>query len=72
MHVKWKIFYCYVKNYEVLSMFALFQILLWSLFPFLENALWFHFSENGPIAVLGYLPKLKRSLQLAFDAVSPR
>ena len=70
MHVKWKIF-CYVKKYEVLSMFALFQILLWSLFPFLENALLFHLSDNGPIAVLDFLPKLKRSLQLAFDAVSP-
>ena len=48
MHVKWKIFDLYVKNYIILSIFTLFQLLLWSSFAFLKTALWFHFSENGP------------------------
>ena len=51
MHVKWKIFDWYVKNYNILSIFTLFQLLLWSLFAFLKMALWFHFSENGPIDI---------------------
>ena len=48
MHVKCKILDWYLKNYEVLSMFTLFQLLLSSLFAFLKMALWFHLSENGP------------------------
>ena len=50
MHVKLKIFDWYAKNYNSLSIFTHFQLLLWSLFAFLEMALWFHFSDNGPDA----------------------
>ena len=34
------------KNYNTLSIFTLFGLLLWNLFTFLKRALWFHFSEN--------------------------
>ena len=43
--------YWYVKNLEVLSMITPLQLLLRSSFAFLEMALWFHFSENGPTAM---------------------
>ena len=47
MQVKWKVFDWYVKNYNILSIFTLFQLVLGSLFAFLKMALWFHFSENA-------------------------
>ena len=56
MHVKWKVFDWYVKNYNILSICTLFQVVLGSLFAFLKMALWFHFSENGPIVKeLGFI-----------------
>ena len=47
-HVKWKTFGWYVKNYNILSIFTLFQLLLQSLFAVLKMALWFHFPQNSP------------------------
>ena len=48
IYVKPKIFYLSVRKQVVLSMISVFQLLLWSLFAFLEMAVWFPFFEKGP------------------------
>lgn len=52
MHVKSKIFDWYLKNYNILLIFTLFQLLSWSLFLFLKISLWFHISEDSPVALV--------------------